>query len=371
MSTVPRPHDPEHHPWQQLAAYDTTMDVAWNFSYEIDIEKLRNLYSKAKQNQWDGERDLDWSIQIDPSKPIVGQDRFMFHSIPFFQKLSQSQRETFTAHSTCQLLSQFLHGEQGALMTAAAVTHAAPDYEAKLYSASQTFDEARHVEVYESYIRKLGIVYPISPWLKELIDATLSSGSFAKTMIGMNMVVEGLALAAFHNMRRQTTCPLLRALTENVLRDESRHVAFGNVYLSRTIAEMHPDEREEVAQFAFDAVKGMADSMGGVSGDKPPKPDPGFLTVLEKSGIELSDFLQGMKNAGMAGIRAKLPPGHIHSFKDLMMPALVRVGAVTDRTRALYAAEGIPVWDDTRLLESMEDGATGEIEIPRDYERGA
>jgi hypothetical protein len=371
MSTVPRPHDPEHHPWQQLAAYDTTMDVAWNFSYEIDIEKLRNLYSKAKQNQWDGERDLDWSIQIDPSKPIVGQDRFMFHSIPFFQKLSQSQRETFTAHSTCQLLSQFLHGEQGALMTAAAVTHAAPDYEAKLYSASQTFDEARHVEVYESYIRKLGIVYPISPWLKELIDATLSSGSFAKTMIGMNMVVEGLALAAFHNMRRQTTCPLLRALTENVLRDESRHVAFGNVYLSRTITEMHPDEREEVAQFAFDAVKGMADSMGGVGGDKPPKPDPGFLTVLEKSGIELADFLQGMKDAGMAGIRAKLPPGHIHSFKDLMMPALVRVGAVTDRTRALYAAEGIPVWDDTRILESMEDGATGEIEIPRDYEGGA
>jgi len=371
MSQNSRPTDPIHHPWQQLASYEAPMDIAWNFSYEIDIEKLRSLYSKAKQNQWDGERQLDWSIEIDPSKPIVGQERFMFHSVPFFQKLSQSQRETFTAQATCQLLSQFLHGEQGALMTAAAVTHAAPDYEAKLYSASQTFDEARHVEVYEAYIRKLGIVYPISPWLKELIDATLSSGSFAKTMIGMNMVVEGLALAAFHNMRRQTTCPLLRALTENVLRDESRHVAFGNVYLSRTIADMHPDEREEVAQFAFDAVKGMADSMGGVNGDKPPKPDPGFLTVLEKSGIELSDFLQGMKDAGMAGIRAKLPPGHIHSFKDLMMPALVRVGAVTDRTRALYAAEGIPVWDDTRVLQSMEDGTTGEIEIPRDYEGSA
>ena len=193
-------------------------------------------------------------------------------------------------------------------MTAAAVTHAAPDYEAKLYSASQTFDEARHVEVYDAYIKKLGIVYPISPWLKELIDQTLSSGSYAKTMIGMNMVVEGLALAAFHNMRRQATCPLLRALTENVLRDESRHVAFGNIYLSQAISEMHADDREDVAQFAFEAVKGMADSFGGVDGNKPPKPDPGFLKVLEQAGIELKDFLKGMMEAGMGGIRAKLPP---------------------------------------------------------------
>jgi hypothetical protein len=182
------------HPWQELARYQTPMDIAWNFSYEIDIEKLRNLYSKAKQNQWDGETYLDWSIEIDPSQPIVGEDRFFFHQIPFFQRLSKTQRETFTAHATCQLLSQFLHGEQGALMTAAAVTHAAPDYEAKLYSATQTFDEARHVEVYDRYIQKLGVVYPISPWLKQTIDATLSAGNFAKTMIGMNMVVEGLAV---------------------------------------------------------------------------------------------------------------------------------------------------------------------------------
>ena len=87
----------------------------------------------------------------------------MFLRMPFIQRLSQSQREMFTAHATAQLLSQFLHGEQGALMTAAALTHAVPDYEAKLYGATQTMDEARHVEVYERYVRKLAIVYPISP----------------------------------------------------------------------------------------------------------------------------------------------------------------------------------------------------------------
>ena len=123
--------------------------------------------------------------------------------MPFFKRLSQTQRETFSAHATAQLLSQFLHGEQGALMTAAALTHAVPDYEAKLYGATQAMDEARHVEVYDRYVKSWRIVYPISPWLKELIDATLAANHYAKIMVGMNMVVEGLALAAFHNMRGQ------------------------------------------------------------------------------------------------------------------------------------------------------------------------
>jgi hypothetical protein len=361
------PSNPELHPWPELDTYKTPMEIAWQFDYAIDIEKLRNLYAKAKQNQWDAEKDMPWDTEVDPSKPIVGEDRFMFHRLPFFQRLSQKQREEFTVHATCQMLSQFLHGEQGALMTAAAVTHAAPDYEAKLYSATQTVDEARHVEVYDRYIKKLAIVYPMSPWLKELIDRTLSADHFAKIMIGMNMVVEGLALAAFHNMRRRATCPLLRRITEYVLRDESRHVAFGNVYLTQVIAEMHPDDREDVAQFAFDAVKGMADAMGGVDGKGPRRPDPGFLKVLERVGIEPRDFLQGLIEAGQAGIRAELPPGQVHSFKDLMMPALVRVGAVTERSRELYKQAGIPVWSDTTVLESMEDSRTGEIEIPKEH----
>src|SRR5690606_4408565 len=122
------------------------------------------------------------------------------------------------------------------------------------------------------YIRKLAIVYPITPWLKATIDKTLQADSWVKIAIGMNMVVEGLALAAFHNMRRATTCPLLRALTDGVLRDESRHVAFGNLYVREALAAMHPDDREDVAVFAFEVVKMMADSVGGVAGEKPTQP---------------------------------------------------------------------------------------------------
>lgn len=348
--------------WQTTDVIETPMEVCWQFDYVLEADKLEGLYKKAKQRQWDADERLDWSVEIDPSKPIIDENQNRLRQLSFFKKLSVSQQETFTAHSTCQLLSQFLHGEQGALMTAAVVTHAVPDYDAKLYSASQTMDEARHVEVYERYIRKLAQSYPISPWLKGLIDTTLQADHYAKILIGMNLVVEGLALAAFHNMRRQTTCPLLRQLTENVIADESRHVAFGQLYLKDTIDAMHVDEREDVAEFALEAITAMASSMGGYDGTGRRGPDPGFAMMLENCGIEVKDFIASVTEAGQAGLQASAAPGQIHSFKDLMMPALVRVGAVTDRTRALFAERGIPVFADTQVLDRLQ-GVGGEAPV--------
>ena len=331
------------------------MEICWQFDYAIGIEKLQSLYSKAKRDQWNAEQDLDWSLEIDPSKPIVDEARFGFDNIPFVRKLDDRRREAFTANIAAYRLSQFLHGEQGALMTAAALTHAVPDYEGKLYAATQTMDEARHVEAFEKYVRKLAKVYPMSPGLKNLIDATLTSGHWVKIAIGMNMVVEGLALGAFHNMRRQTNCPLLRRLVELVLRDEARHVAFGNVYVTRAIADMHPDDREDVAEFAFEAIHGMMANTGGPRGVGKRLPDPGFRLALEEADIDPHEFALGMKEANEMGIRPDQAPDSIHAYEDLMMPALVRVGAVTERSRELYREADIPVYEDTRVLESLED----------------
>lgn len=327
--------------------YRTMMEVSWNFDYQDRIGKLDDLYRRAKDNQWRAE-DLKWDTPIDPASPIIAPEHSQYMRMPFFQRLSTEQRETFSAHSTAQLLSQFLHGEQGALLTAATVTHGVPDVKAKFYAATQTVDEARHVEVYDLYVNKIAIHYPISPWLKRLIDVTLSSENFLKVMIGMNMIIEGLALGAFNNMYRQTSEPLLKSITLNVMRDESRHVSFGHIFLAPTVREMHQDEVEDLAQFAFDAVKILVESQRG-------EVDPGFLKVLEVSRIAPEDFMAGMKEAAELGIARELPPGQIHSLEDLMMPALVRCGLVTKRTRELFEAEGIPVNEDLRILNEMED----------------
>ena len=323
------------------------MKVSWNFDYESQVAKLDDLYNRAKENQWNA-ADLDWDTPIDPSSPLIASQHSQYARMPFFQKLSQQQQETFSAHSTAQLLSQFLHGEQGALLTAATVAHAVPDIKAKYYAATQTMDEARHVEVYDRYVNKIAIHYPMVPWLKQLIDVTLQTNNFCKVMIGMNMIVEGLALGAFNNMYKQTNEPLLKSITFNVMRDEARHVSFGHIYLKPTIAALHPDEREDLAQFAFDAIKILMDGQTGSM-------DAGFLKVLQVSQIDPEDFAAGMREAAELGITRELPPGQIHSVKDLMMPALVRVGLVTKRSKALYEAAGIPVNEDLTILEAMED----------------
>jgi hypothetical protein len=333
------------------------MEIAWQFDYAIGIDKLRNLYARAKKFQWDAKTHIDWSVEIDPSKPIVDEERFGFDQIPFVRQLDKRRREAFTTNVAAYRLSQFLHGEQGALMTAAALTHAVPDYEGKLYAATQTMDEARHVEVFERYLRKLARIYPMAPGLKALIDATLGADGWVKIAIGMNMVVEGLALGAFHNMRRQTTCPLLRNIVELVLRDESRHVAFGNVYVRDAISKMNQDEREDVAQFAFETIHSMMQMTGGPDGRGKRLRDPGFVEALQDADIDPHDFAVGMKEALEQGIKPDQEPDAIHSYKDLMMPALVRVGAVTDRTRVLYEKEGIPVYEDERVLRLLEDGS--------------
>jgi len=338
--------------------YRNPMEIAWTFSYELGKDKVEDLYKRAKQNQWDADELLPWDTQIDPSNPLIADRSSLYHRMPFFQKLSKSQRETFTAHSTAQLLSQFLHGEQGALMTAACVTHSVPDAGAKLYAATQTMDEARHVEVYAKYCDKIAMVYPMTPWLKALIDATLRSDRYEKVMIGMNMIVEGLALGAFNNMYHQTSCPLLKALTFNVMRDESRHVSFGHAYLGPVIAKLDEAEREELADFTFAAVSLIVQS--ALSGDRQglaSRIDPGFLEVLHNSGIEEKDFFAGLEEAKSLGILQELPPGQIHSIKDLMLPAIARVGLITPTVRKKYVEAGIPIFEDTRVLQALEGGA--------------
>ena len=346
--------------WETADILKSPMEICWQFDYDIDSDKLKNLYSKGKQAQWDAERDLDWSTPIDPSRPLIDETRFGLEQLDFFQAQPKKNREAFRAHMTAYQLSQFLHGEQGALMTAAALTHAVPDYEGKLYVATQTMDEARHVEVYEKYVSKLAMVYPMGTWLKKLIDVTLTADHWIKIAIGMNMVVEGLALASFHNMRRRTTCDLLRKITEGVLRDESRHVAFGNVYVGEGIAQLHEDDREDIADFAFDAVKVMAGmrERGSAFGG-----DPGFLKVLANAEIDQNDLLQAVSEARAEGRSIDPPSDQIHAFKDLMMPALVRVGAVTKRSRERFAEADIPVWEDRSILESLEDSETGTLEF--------
>jgi hypothetical protein len=152
-------------------------------------------------------------------------------------------------------------------------------------------------------------------------------------------------------MKNVTSCELLKDVLTYVMRDEARHVAFGGVYVGRTIAEMHPDDREDIGQFAFEALK----LMRGSKVRNGQQFDVGFLKVMEAVEIDPADLVKGVMEARAQGIKVKPPNDQVHAFKHLMMPALIRVGAITPRTRELLEAEGIPVTEDKSVLESFEE----------------
>jgi hypothetical protein len=245
----------------QEPGYKTAMEVVFQWNYDPEVEELRNLYVKAAEAQWIAARDLDWERSIDLVKfsttPLgtgVPIDR-----TSYWRSLPEETRLELTRRTAAFRLSQFLHGEQGALMVAAQLVNAVPHTDAKFYAATQTMDEARHVEVFSRYIEKLDLIRPIAPSLKGILDATLETGDWMKKLVGMQIVVEGLALYAFREMRTMTEEPLLKDLLTYVARDESRHHAYGVQYIERCVPCLADVARRELEDFALECARSLID----------------------------------------------------------------------------------------------------------------
>jgi hypothetical protein len=213
-----------------------------------------NLYRKGKRLQWDAEERIDWSQDLDPENPEGLPDQLIpiFGSEPW-NRLTEHERTRVRRHFQAWQLSQFLHGEQGALVCTAKIVQQVPAIDAKFYAATQVVDEARHVEAYSRLLHeKFDLVYPINPYLKQLLDDTLSDARWDFTYLGMQVLVEGVALAAFGVIRDQATNPLARAVTAFVMQDEARHVAFGRLALREYYPQLTEKERDEREEFVVE-----------------------------------------------------------------------------------------------------------------------
>jgi hypothetical protein len=222
------------------------------------------LYEKAKTSQWNASTDLDWSIDVDPEKvatELGGGTSARFRTL---QDVDDSPVKHFGEKEWLEvgvqlqnsLLSQFLHGEQGALLCTARIVETVPWIDAKYYAATQVMDEARHVEVFARYLdEKLSSQYRINDNLKSLLDDILADSRWDITYLGMQIMVEGLALAAFGMMHMMTNEPLLKKLLRYVMSDEARHVAFGVLSLQEYYKELSGPEIRERQEFAFETAK--------------------------------------------------------------------------------------------------------------------
>ena len=241
---------------QQIAEiFQTPLSGSYNWDYRIQDDRIRKLYELGKRLNWNVETDIDWNKPPTRLTPEQRDAVVPFVGYAPYDAFTEEQKQEFGAHMNAWTLSQFLHGEQGALLVASQLVSCAPTLNAKLYASSQTFDEARHVEVFNKYLQtKVGYMYPVDPALKSLLDKILTDPRWDLKFIGMQLIIEGLALSAFATMKA-TTPPgeLLNDVIELVLRDEARHVTFGINYLEEHLKGLSDAEREERARFAYEA----------------------------------------------------------------------------------------------------------------------
>jgi hypothetical protein len=238
-----------------------TFDTNFRWEYQDGRESLLRLYQKGKDRQWDAATRIDWSQDLDPENPEQLPDE----SIPLFgsdvfARLTREEKAQLRRHFQSWQLSQFLHGEQGALICTAKIVQQVPSLDAKFYAATQVIDEARHVEAYSRLLHdKFELAYPITPTLKRLLDDVLRDSRWDMTYLGMQVLIEGLALAAFAQIRDQAQNPLAAAVNAYVMQDEARHVAFGRFALRDYYPTLTQAERDEREEFAVEACYLMRD----------------------------------------------------------------------------------------------------------------
>src|SRR5499426_3845647 len=243
--------------WNIPGSFETT----FRWEYKDGRDSLLKLYAKGKARQWNADTRIDWSQDLDPENPEQLPDETLpIFGSGVFERMTSKEKAALRRHFQSWQLSQFMHGEQGALICTAKIVQQVPSIDAKFYAATQVVDEARHVEAYSRLLHdKFELAYPITPTLQRLLDGVLSDSRWDMTYLGMQVLIEGLALAAFAQIRDQSQNPLAAAVNAYVMQDEARHVAFGRFALRDYYPRLTQAERDEREEFAVEACYMMRD----------------------------------------------------------------------------------------------------------------
>jgi len=244
-------------------AITSPLETMFRWEYEDGRAPLLALYEKGKAQQWNAQERIDWSQDLDPENPMQLPDWIIsLHGSPIWAKLSPREIANLRRHLQAWQISQFLHGEQGALICAAKIVQQVESIDAKFYAATQVIDEARHVETYARLLNeKFALAYPMNKQLGTLLEDVIRRKEWDFTYLGMQVVIEGLALAAFQGIRDYSQNRLAAQVNAYVMQDESRHVAFGRLALRELYPQLTEAERAEREEFLVEACYLMRDRL--------------------------------------------------------------------------------------------------------------
>ena len=323
----------------------------FSWEYEEPRAALLRLYQKGKDQQWDAARRIDWDLPVDPGNPLeLADDVVPIYGSEQWERLDRAARDEARRHLASWQFSQFLHGEQGAAICSARIVESVPDLDAKFYAATQTMDEARHAEIFARFLKeKVGILYPVNPDLQSLLGQTLSDSRWDMPYLGMQVLVEGLALAAFGLLRDLTPALLPKQILSYVMQDEARHVAFGRIALRDYYRQLTDAERDEREQFVVEGCYLMRDRFRAQE-------------VWETLGLDVAACNAHVDHAPYMELFRTLLFGRI-------VPCMRDIGLFGTRVRAAYADLGVLEMAGTDLDALMRQDEDLAVELDRQRQR--
>jgi hypothetical protein len=310
-------------PSEPIWQIPATGSARFSWEYEEGRERLLALYQKGKDKQWDGAKRIDWALEVDPYDPLGTPDEALtLYGTRHWAKMTERDRGELRKHYTSWQFSQFLHGEQGAMVCAARIVESVPDLDAKFYSATQTMDEARHAEIYGRFLHeKVGMLYPVNDSLQSLLGDTLRDSRWDMPYLGMQVLIEGLALAAFGMIRDTTTKPLPKQILAYIMQDEARHVAFGRMALRDYYRQLSDAELREREEFVIEGCYLMRDRLRGIE-------------VLENFGVPRAEAEEYSEQSEF-----------LHLFRKLLfsriVPCVKDIGLWGERLQKAYLDMGV------------------------------
>lgn len=336
------------------AAYDTVGRDDFRAMLEIERYGRRSdafdqIISATHDHFWDpfDRAYLDYDQPFDLAADyLVPPDQIIELNSAVADRLDERQKIALGNEVQRWMLSSILHGEQGALSLSASLCHILLDPGAQEYAANQAREEARHVAAFSRYIaRRWGGPLPVGEALGDLLVELVAAPEVYKKLVGMQMLVEGLAMGAFANLHANARDPLLKRLVQLVMTDEAFHHKFGKIWAGRTVPKLSPEEHARIEDWAAQCFETLLFNLSNIRQRR---------DIYAQFGLDWEWVREACREVyGERERRESLKQG-TNIFR-VLVKTLIGAGIVTERTRRVYAA-----WVDMEGLEAERDFMVGD-----------
>ncbi|MEB2344282.1 MAG: ferritin-like domain-containing protein [Deltaproteobacteria bacterium] len=336
------------------AIYDTVDRDDFDAMIEVERYARRTgafdeIISATEDHFWDplDPAYVDFTQPFDLANETIMPREFTIElNCAVADRLDEGQQVALANEVTRFSLSQILHGEQGALSLSASLCHVLYDPGAQEYAANQAREEARHVTAFSKYVdARWGTPLPVGATLGALMNELVLAPEVYKKLVGMQLLIEGLAMGAFATLHSRTRDPMLRRTVQLVMTDEAFHHRFGRIWARRTVPKLSEEEHEKVEAWAAACFHKIFTNLVNAEQKQ---------AIYPRFGLEWQWVRSAVLEAFGDEDRRRMMKENTNIFR-VLIKTLLHAGIITERTRHLYEA-----WVDLGQLEQEPEGVVGD-----------